>query len=518
MPEQRFLTIHMRREDIKLRLLAKAGDAKAQIKLGEAYLTGTTHILRNPIIGLGYLRAAFRQEPVSAAVSIAKFLQLEEIIEHQQDDALLVASHHDDTARLKMSVWRLLKGESFAAVGYLRQCSPKLLEHVPQEALEGDIDASGLLKALLGIADFNISEIAVRELGVALSKGSISSAIHIFETLEGNIAESSLSVQRLLVDLVERVELKNLGLGSIGTVFIEDSLDAVSATGHSYACYVLGRAYSGEPSGNIPADRLVQSPNLRKAAALLLRAGDGGIAEAWLSLCKICTDYRSSVANPAMARFCLEKAAQHGLPEAERRLGAMTLKDATHIDEMEKGVELLHRATLQGDVLAARLLQTLVQPIRGNEDEAKAAIEEIQRTAPVLAMRLRLARSFGLTKLEALTANPTVGRRPWGLMVSRNPFVSQIRLAEPRAIPAPDADSLGYLEQAAVIFATSPDAGMTLEGSLRARSLQLRRILQTFDVSEEHFFLSASSHQRDVLRVGTKWAQQQRNILQLALA
>lgn len=148
----------------------------------------------------------------------------------------------------------------------------------------------------------------------------------------------------------------------------------------------------------------------------------------------------------------------------------------------------------------------------------RAAIEEIQRTAPVLAMRLRLARSFGLTKLEALTANPTVGRRPWGLMVSRNPFVSQIRLAEPRAIPAPDADSLGYLEQAAVIFATSPDAGMTLEGSLRARSLQLRRILQTFDVSEEHFFLSASSHQRDVLRVGTKWAQQQRNILQLALA
>lgn len=417
-----------------------------------------------------------------------------------------------------MAVWRLLKGESAVAVGYLKQCSPALAGSISCENLDGTINACHLLSSLLSVADFDINAIAACELNSTLSSGSIASAIHIFEMLDANAVEVSPSVQRLLVDLVEKAERDEFGLGGIGISFIESSLEAVSATGHKYACFTLGRAYSGTQCGAIPPGRLVHSPNLRKSAALLLRAADGGVSEAWLSLHKVCADYRSSVANPTMARFCLEKAAQLNLAEAERRLGAMILKDATHIDAMEKGVELLHRAAMKGDALASNLLHTLVQPVRGNDEAAKVAIEEIQRTAPLLAMRLRLARSFGLTKLEALTANPTAGRRPWGLMVSRNPFVSKIRLSEPRAVPAPDMDSLRHLEQAAVIFAASPDEGVTLEGSLRARSLQLNRILQTFGLPEEHFFLPASSHQRDVLRVGTKWAQRQKNILRLALA
>ena len=69
-------------------------------------------------------------------------------------------------------------------------------------------------------------------------------------------------------------------------------------------------------------------------------------------------------------------------------------------------------------------------------EEALAAIEAVQPDAPLLAMRLRLARVFGLTKLEALSVNPSTAMRPWGLVVGHNRLVAKARLCEPRAVPA----------------------------------------------------------------------------------
>ena len=255
---------------------------------------------------------------------------------------------------------------------------------------------------------------------------------------------------------------------------------------------------------------------MRKAAALLLRAADGGLAPAWLDLYRICSDYRNSVSNLLMARFCLEKAAQMGMPEAERRLGALELREATQIEEMERAVALLFSAARKDDALARTMVQSLVLPVGGSEDVAQAAIRDVHRTAPMLAMRLRLARCFGLTKLEALSVNPASGRRPWGLVVGKNPFVVKMRLSEPRAIPAVSAQALQCLEQAAVMFGAGDTA--VVEGSPRARSLQQRRLFERLGLRDDLFFSSATSQQRDVIRVGTKWAQRQRETLQLALA
>src|SRR5256885_3522276 len=46
--------------------------------------------------------------------------------------------------------------------------------------------------------------------------------------------------------------------------------------------------------------------------------------------------YTTLFRSPTLARFCLEKAARHGLPEAERRLGALVLRDATHIEPIDR--------------------------------------------------------------------------------------------------------------------------------------------------------------------------------------
>ena len=93
-------------------------------------------------------------------------------------------------------------------------------------------------------------------------------------------------------------------------------------------------------------------------------------------------------------------------------------------------------AANQGDAHAQRLLGSLVLPLAGDESAARAAIEEVRQGDPWLAVRLTLARDFGLTKLEALSVDPVEGRRPWGLLVGRNPFITQARLSAPRAVTA----------------------------------------------------------------------------------
>src|SRR2546427_6544878 len=68
---------------------------------------------------------------------------------------------------------------------------------------------------------------------------------------------------------------------------------------------------------------------------------------------------------------------------------------------MATGMKLLHSSAHKGDSLAKTLLCSFVLPVSGLEEDAEAAILEIQSVTPMLAMRLRLARAFGLTKLRS---------------------------------------------------------------------------------------------------------------------
>ncbi|ABX34371.1 hypothetical protein Daci_1728 [Delftia acidovorans SPH-1] len=131
----------------------------------------------------------------------------------------------------------------------------------------------------------------------------------------------------------------------------------------------------------------------------------------------------------------------------------------------------------------------------------------------MLAMRLRLARAFGLTKLEALSMNITTTIRPWGLVLEKNTLVAKGKLSEPRVIPATSTYAMNCLDIASALFTSNSLESTIFEGSLRARSLQLRRLLQKLHVQEKIFFSSASSQERESTRVGAKWAKVQKEIL-----
>jgi hypothetical protein len=199
-------------------------------------------------------------------------------------------------------------------------------------------------------------------------------------------------------------------------------------------------------------------------------------------------------------------------------LGALMLRQVGSLAESEQAIRWLHLAWQQGDSHAERLLRSLVLPMPGSDEEALAAIRDLYRADPWLATRLRLSRRFGLTKLEALAVNPAEGARPWGLVVGPNPFVTQVRLAAPRAVPALSVEAQADLRDAAALFrGAHPEAG-PIEGGLRQRSLNQRRRFAQHRLDESMFFARANSMKLDALRRGRKWALRARQPLQSALA
>lgn len=508
----------MRRQDIQLRLLAKQGDADARLKLGTAYLAGAAGFVRNVPVGLSYLRAALPQARQAVAACVVQHLQLQEILEFEQIDMLQAAAETSDAARLKLAAWRLVCGDRVQAEALLARCEGLSLDLLAHGQASPSARTAQALQALCALQPMNLADVVVRCAGAALAAGRLARTVEVLAVLGEPYEALPLPVLQLVVGAVRHAEQHGLPLTGLPIGLVETALDRAATAGDAYACHTLGRALAGIRCGDLPAERLATAPQLRKAAALLLRAADGGVPAAWLHLYRICADYRGSVANPMMARFCLEKAVQHGIPEAERRLGALALREATDIGAMEQAVASLFRAARQGDAIARLMLQSLVLPVGGCAAQAEAGVQEVQRASPVLAMRLQLARHFGLTKREALSVNPVQGRRSWGLVVEKNPLVMKMRLAEPRAVPAVSDAALDCLERSVHLFGAQDGEHAAAQASLRARALQQRRLFERLQLDEGIFFASATSQQRDALRIGTKWAQRQRHTLQMALA
>jgi hypothetical protein len=77
---------------------------------------------------------------------------------------------------------------------------------------------------------------------------------------------------------------------------------------------------------------------------------------------------------------------------------------------------------------------------------------------------------------------------------------------------------MGCIRKAAMEFAPNGEIADLLEGSFRARSLKQRRIFQRINLQENLFFSQANSSQRDALRIGTRWAQNQKIFLDQVLS
>lgn len=514
----------MRRQNIQLIAQARH-DPAARCELGRRYLLGIEGLSRHVSTGIAYLTHSSLQGSTQAAILIGECLSLEEIVSHQLEPTLLTAAQAGSAdAQFKLAVWSCVRyGQPEACARWLGAAAAQ--GHLPAARAgaalgKADTDDSMLQMARSVCAEGGIRMEAVAELAVQVlaAEGDLYGLARCLRIVLALVPRSTPLFATWVVRAVQLAEQAAVPLPAIGAAEVEACLDHAVANGDPAAAYAMGRALCNIACGPITEDALVSGSNLRKGAALLLRAADAGCDDAWMHLYKVHADHRCSVANQQMARFFLEKAATIGNLHAQRKLGALILRSSAGLRDSEQGIHWLHAAALQGDDCAVRLLKSLVLSLPGDDDVADQAIESIRRSYPWLAIRLRLSRDFGLTKLEALCTDPCEGKRPWGLVVSKNPFIVLTKMSAPRAVPAVSQAALDNLHRATLFFERARCDGSAFEGDWRSRSLQQSRVFARHHIDEDLFFARANSRELDSLRQGAKWALRVKEPLQMALA
>ena len=514
----------MRRHNILLLAQARH-DPAARCEVGRRYLLGKEGLARHVPTGIAYLTHASLQDSPQAACIISECLTLEEIVSLAQLPALEHAAKAGSAAaQFKLAVWSCLRHDqpkvcvrwldAAALQGYepALRARAALGSHITDEAM---LAFAGSVSGQGGVQVESVATLAAK---VLAEEGDVYRLVRCLRIALAVGPRLTDSLAHSVVQAVRLAEQAAVALPGISARQVEACLDLVVGSGDRMAHYVMGRALCGIPCGSVPAASLVTGSNLRKGAALLLRAADAGCDDAWMHLYTVHADHRCSVANPQMARFFLEKAATLGDAQAQRRLGALILRTSSGLKDSEHGIHWLHESARQGDTFAMRLLKSLVLPLPGEDNLVDHAIETVRRTDPWLAMRLRLSRDFGLTKLEALCTDPSEGKRSWGLVVGKNPFITQSKLSAPRAVPAVSPAALGNLHRAAQFFEEAHRDGSGFEGDWRHRSLQQRRVFARHHIDEDMFFARVNSRTLEALRQGTKWALRAKQPLQLALA
>jgi TPR repeat protein len=522
----------MRRQDIQLLAQARQGDSAARCEVGRRYLLGVNGFPQHVATGLEYLRHPSLAGKSAPARILAEALPLDQLMALQQGPALaLAAADGCLAAQLKLGLWRALQADGrsdalrwLGAAAKGGQAGGHAGAAQAVAALAQAAPAQAVLAVLQPLADGHgidgplLACLAARQ---AIDGGQrdhlvacLVAALALGHALDSDLASLVVAAEQL-------ADQQGRSLAGLPTGAVLDSLELRAGQGDRAAAYSLGRGLSGIAITSLEPDVFAGQQNLRKGAAFLLRAADAGQDAAWLHLYKLHADHRSSVANPQLARFFLEKAALRGQAEAQRKLGALQLREASHLQDSEQAIHWLHQAAAQGDAHARTLLQSLLLPVAdvdAGEAEVAFALEQVRRADPWLAQRLALSRAFGLTKLEALSVDPVAGLRPWGLVVGRNPFIAQVRLSAPRAVPAVDDAALAVARRAAAFFGQAQGEAGAAEGDLRARSLRQRRLFERLGMDEAAFFCDASAMTLDALRLGAKWAYRARAPLSEALA
>ena len=501
----------MRREDIRLRRAARDGDTQAILEMAQRYLTGSG-MPRHIAMGLQYLLP--QRASAEAALLVCRCLTLDELIEHEQIDLLSMYGGVDAQLRVKLGVWQVLAGRVEEGLLALGECLPdaahfrKLWEASPP--WQGPVAVLQHLSTLGMVDGRAVALAAAKHAGLDADLERFSLVLRIAIDLQTTDSLTRESIYKAVtLSMVQGCAVRH-----IDAQHIHLALEFAAGGSDPQAWLILGLALCGLPCGANPAAVLVTRENLRKGTALLMRAADAGYTEAWLHLHKLSSNPRCSVANPEMARFCLEKAAAAGHAEAQRRLGALILSRSKTVVEMEHAVGWLHLAAKQRDAYAWELLRSLVLTVEGDPREAEAALSDIEKSDPWLSARIRLAREFGLTKQEAIALDPIAAERPWGLVTTAVPYLSHSKLSAPRVVPAISPAAMSALRHAVALFSRASYHELDSE----QRSNSQRRRLAHLGLDETLFFPMADSAERDRVRVGTRWAHHAKTLLLGALS
>lgn len=461
----------MRREDIVLRDAARRGEPGACLEMATRLFAGKNGFAQNYKLGLAYLQQELERQSKPAILLVGDTVPLEVLIVQQAKPALAAAARFGlQAAMLKLGVWQILsRAHRREGVEWLtrsagiggdcttqdfndpRKFAALLKTRIPADILDaGQVFLAGTREAL-------------KDQDAQDASYCIRAAVQVLEP-DDRLAEAVSAAVRLAATTTVP-----LGLPAD---LVEFSLASRSEQGEVEAQYGLGCAFAGIPYGHLLPQELATRTNLRRAAALLLRAADAGKSEAWLNLYQITSDYRSAAGNQEAARFFLEKAAKCGVVQAQRKLGALLLREATSLERAESGVHWLSAAAEGGDGAARELLETLVLP---------------------------LARAFHLTRREALNFNARRDIRPWGVLI---PGTSKEN-PKGRLAPAIHEPMKAELQRVASFFNAVP----SFENIFALQKARTQReVFKALSISENMFFPAEIGRSWSHYGFGRNWA------------
>lgn len=489
----------MRREDIRLRDAARRGEPDACLEIAARLFSGKNGFAQNFKLGLAYLQQELARESVPAIALVGDHVPLQILMVQQARPALAAAARAGSpAAMLKLGVWQILgRAEHEEGVRWVRQsrCAsgdwsvhdlddPRRLARllktaIPQEMLDGGE------AALAGARD------ALKEQDLA--------GLCYCARVAAELMPPSHRLAEIVSAAVRLAAAGHAGL-DLPVELVEPSLASRGEHGEVEAQFGLGCALAGMRYGHLEPRALAARTHLRRAAALLLRAADAGKSEAWLNLFEIASDHRSAAGNQEAARFFLEKAAKLGVVPAQRKLGALLLREATSLERAELGVHWLSRAAEGGDGASRELLETLVLPLPTLPADVEISIvEKVRAIDAELAARLALARAFHLTRREAMNFNARRDIRPWGVLIpgtaKENP--------KGRLAPAVHEPMRAELQRAASFFRASSSFENTF---MLQKGRTQREVFKALSIPENMFFPGEIGRSWSHYGFGRHWA------------
>lgn len=489
----------MRREDILLRDAARRGEPGACLEMATRLFTGKNGFAQNFKLGLAYLQQELARESVPAIALVGDRVPLETLMTQQARPALAAAARAGSAAAmLKLGVWQVLgrAGREEGARWIRRSQRADGDWRTPD--LDDPRELARHLKTAIPRELLDGGEVALAGARDALKEQDLEGVSYC-----ARVAAEFVPANRRLAEIVSaavRIAAANGTRLDLPVELVEPSLASRSEHGEVEAQFGLGCALAGIPYGHLQPQALAARPHLRRAAALLLRAADAGKSEAWLNLFEIASDHRSAAGNEEAARFFLEKAARLGVVPAQRKLGALLLREATSLERAELGVHWLSRAAEGGDGASRELLETLVLPLPTLPAGVELSIvEKVRAVDAELAARLALARAFHLTRREAMNFNARRDIRPWGVLIpgtaKENP--------KGRLAPAVHEPMKAELQRAASFFRACSSFENTF---MLQKGRTQREVFKALSISEDMFFPSEIGRSWSHYGFGRHWA------------
>jgi TPR repeat protein len=499
------------REELLIIRAARAGQAAAQLSLGKRYLFGSSGLPKSLPTALYWLDRAAQQDEQDAWLLIGSHVPFETVQQATQPARLYVwyeRAFDAGVAQAGLVLARLVLGQPDGAVSDAMRS--KALRALQAAAHAGIAEAQWLLAQIIGAqpdkgvahwpgaapaqADDNqaMLEWATRAAKSGVVDAQYALAEHAWtgenraeflhwglplarRLIEHDVRETP-TLQRD-IDLAVRCAHVLYASGEFDAAEVTRLLEFAAEAGDRDAQLALGLWLARMDSHGQRVTEIPGLANYKKAIRWLTQAGRQGLADAWYALSKVYLKPECSQRSVTEAQRYLDMAAQAGHGLAQLELGEAAWRARReHESNDVRAVGWLLKAQAQGIAEATRQLEKITSPAVPAA-WAQDALERLGREAaiahPLLAARLQLAASFGLSRTEALLIDPKAADRG-------HCFVVDVRVRHPhskrRLIPVQTAVERQLLDRLTAVFERVDCGPGGPEGNYRQRLYRLKTL------------------------------------------